>query len=181
MVRNAPLLGLLLISVLIACYPAKAAAPAGTDAGAGDAEARGMCPLADCHDMATIATTFRLSPATLGKHEFDLEIDGIAVSCSVTLAEVGRQVEAVCSSYQEPVYLRVVPPGEERQAPADRDKLMWELMIVGRPEAVHVTQRVGGRTLLERTTTFPHYRIFRPNGPRCAPECKLARVEWTIP
>ena len=31
------------------------------------------------------------------------KIDGSAVGCSVTLAEVGRQVEAVCSSYHEPV------------------------------------------------------------------------------
>jgi hypothetical protein len=57
-----------------------------------------VCTEMACQDAATIDTKLTAAGATLGKHEFALEVDGVAQTCSVEFTVATQLAYASCSA-----------------------------------------------------------------------------------
>lgn len=157
------------------------------------AKAPRACTEMACQDAATIDTKLTAAGATLGKHEFALEVDGVAQTCSVEFTVATQLAYASCSApgtslWFGPVMRGVTVPlevdgkttvmhGEEPVA----GEFQWQLSLFGTPAKAHVVHSHAGTVLLDQTAEFGSYSDNRPNGEGCEPVCKVANVQWKGP
>lgn len=139
---------------------------------AGTPAAWAMEPLActeiGCVDglTLTVVPEYRWQP---GAYVFRLTLDGRTVTCkgSLPLKACGTP-SLTCDG--EGVMMTesgcALPP--EAQGFGD-------VHVENGPRQVAISITRDGQTLVDKTVT-PTYRTSRPNGPRCAPECRQANV-----
>lgn len=150
-----------------------------------------ICTEKACSDAGTIEAKLGAAGAPLGKHEFTLEVDGKAHTCSVEFTDVASTVFGECGDPTSGISLTFGPVTkgkEERlgdvvaytEVPVPGE-FRWQLSILGTPKQVHVVQKHGGNTILDQTAELTDYKEWRPNGEGCEPVCKSARVEWKGP
>jgi hypothetical protein len=146
-----------------------------------------------CHDSATIEAKLTPAGAPLGKHEFAIEVDGVAQTCTVDFTVATQIAYATCSAPDTSLWLGPVTRGIDKQVDIDGGKnpgvvmhteepvagqFMWQLSLGGSPGKAHVVQSHDGKPLLDQTAEFSSYTDYRPNGEGCEPVCKVAKVEW---
>jgi hypothetical protein len=150
------------------------------------------CTEMACRDAATIDTKLTAAGAPLGKHEFALEVDGVAQTCTVEFTVVTELDYTDCSGGAS-VWFGPVMRGVEAEIEVEGQKSVvhteepvpgqfkWQLSLPGTPAKAHVVHSHAGKVLLDQTAEFGSYGDYRPNGEGCEPVCKLASVEWTGP
>jgi hypothetical protein len=152
-----------------------------------------VCTEMACSDSATIETKLTAAGAPLGKHEFAIEVDGVAQTCSVEFTVATQLAYASCSApgtslWLGPVMRGVTVPievdgkstvmhGEEPIA----GEFQWQLALFGTPAKAHVVHSFAGNTLLDQTAELSSYTEHRPNGEGCEPVCKQTSVQWKGP
>jgi hypothetical protein len=155
-----------------------------------DAEPR-ACTEKACLDTGTIEAKFGAAGAPLGKHEFVIDVDGKAHTCSVEFTDVASTAFGECGDPTSGISLSFGPvmKGKEEQlggvvayteVPVPGE-FRWQLSIPGTPKAIHVVHSSAGATILDKTAELTDYKEWRPNGEGCEPVCKSARVEWKLP
>jgi hypothetical protein len=151
------------------------------------------CTEMACQDAATIDTKLTAAQASLGKHEFSIEVDGVAQTCTVEFTVATQLAYASCSApgtslWFGPVMRGVTVPQEvggqatvmhaEEPVPGE---FQWQLSLFGTPAKAHVVHSHAGNVVLDQTAEFGSYGDHRPNGEGCEPVCKVANVQWTGP
>jgi hypothetical protein len=145
------------------------------------------CTEIGCQDSAIIDVELTAAGAPLGKHEFTIEIDGVAQACSLEFADAKQIVHATCSGdaslWLGPDTKVVEMPADDSGAVSARIEpipgvFKWQLTASGTPKKIHVVHSHAGKVLLDQTAEFTEYAEFRPNGPDCDPICKSASVQW---
>jgi hypothetical protein len=129
-------------------------------------------------------------PAAYGTYTIDVTADGAARSCTLVLtAEAfsgGRLVSGDCSSGVEVLVGPSLKCDAAKDgAPAETNDstscpLVEFITLAASPASVHVTQSLGGVVVLDQTV-MPAYQVAQPNGPDCAPTCRVGGASWTIP
>lgn len=161
------------------------------DRKSGKPNAPRMCTEMACRDTATIDTKLTAAGAALGKHEFAIEVDGVAQTCTVEFTVATQLAYASCSDpstslWLGPVMRGVTVPVEvegtvmhaEEPVPGE---FQWQLSLMGTPAKAHVVHSHAGSVLLDQTAEFGSYTDYRPNGEGCEPVCKQANVQWKGP
>jgi hypothetical protein len=150
------------------------------------------CTEMGCSDAATIDTRLTAAGAPLGKHEFALEVDGVAQTCTVEFTVLTQLAYASCSG-PATLWFGPVMRGVETQMEVDGQatvihteepvpgQFSWQLSLLGTPAKAHVVHSHDGKVLLDRTAEFDNYIDHRPNGEGCEPVCKLASIPWNGP
>jgi hypothetical protein len=148
-----------------------------------------VCTEMACQDAATIDTKLTAAGAALGKHEFALEVDGVAQTCTVEFTVATQLAYASCSEPSTSLWFGpvmrgvevaldgVVMHGEEPVA----GEFQWQLSLLGTPAKAHVVHRHAGKVLVDQTAEWTSYADHRPNGEGCEPVCKIANVQWKGP
>lgn len=152
-----------------------------------------MCTEMACQNAATIETKLSAAGAPLGKHEFAIEVDGAAQTCTVEFTVATQLAYASCSApgtslWLGPVMRGVTVPvevgGEGAVMHAEEPvagEFQWQLSLFGTPAKVHVVHSHAGSVLIDQTAEFGSYADHRPNGDGCEPVCKQASVQWKGP
>jgi hypothetical protein len=148
-----------------------------------------MCTEMACRDSATIDTKLTSAGAPAGTHEFALEVDGVAQTCTVELTVTNQITHATCSGSDVSLWLGPAMRGVDKQMDGAvmhteepiEGEFAWQLSVSGTPAKVHVVHSHAGNVLLDQTAEFGSYGEHRPNGEGCEPVCKVARVEWKGP
>lgn len=181
-------LGLLALACTATRNSPDGKADANLDAKSDDAKPR-MCTEMACSDSATIDTKLTVAGAPPGKHEFALEVDGVAQTCAVEFTVTTQITHATCSGSGASLWLGPAMRGvttemevggqgvvmhSEEPIPGE---FAWQLSLFGTPAKVHVVHNHAGKVLLDQTAEFS-YGEHRPNGEGCEPVCKAASVEW---
>lgn len=126
------------------------------------------CTEIGCVDGLTlrVAPDYRWPP---GNYVFGLKIDGRAVTCQ------GKLPLNPCDMPSLTCDGEGVTITESGCALPPEAQGFGDIQIESGPRQVAISITRDGQTLVEKTVT-PAYRTGRPNGPRCAPECRQASV-----
>jgi hypothetical protein len=188
-------LGLLALACTAARNPPDGKADASSDGksdGKSDAKQR-VCTEMACSDSATITTKLTPAGAPAGKHEFALEVDGVAQTCTVELTDTTQLTHASCTGSSTILWLGPAMRGVDTEMEVGGKPVVmhteepipgefeWQLSLLGTPAKVHVVHSFAGNVLVDQTAELSSYEEHRPNGEGCEPVCKAASVEWKGP
>jgi hypothetical protein len=144
------------------------------------------CTEMACSDTATIDTKLTPAGAPAGTHEFALEVDGVAQTCTLEFTVTTQITHATCSGSNASLWLGPAMRGVDKQMDGVvmhteeplAGEFAWQLSLFGTPAKVHVVHRHAGNVLLDQTAELSSYAEHRPNGEGCEPVCKAASIEW---
>ena len=147
-----------------------------------------ICTEMACFDQASITTKLSAAGAPLGTHEFALEIDGAAQTCTVDFEVETETADATCSGEGTSLRLGPAMRGIEMQMDGAvgyteepiPGEFEWQLSLSGTPKSVHVVHTHAGAPILDQKASFS-YAELRPNGEGCEPVCQAASLDWTGP
>lgn len=150
-----------------------------------------ICTEKACLDTGTIEAKLSGAGAPLGKHEFTLDIDGKAQSCSVEFTDLATTAFGECGDPTVGISLSFGPvtKGKEEklgdvvsytEVPVPGE-FHWQLRIPGTPKQVHVVHKHGTTTILDQKAELTDYKEWWPNGEGCKPVCKSTTIEWKGP
>jgi hypothetical protein len=181
----------------LACTATQNPPDANADAKSGGKEPKPQvsrtCTEMACQNAGTIDTKLTAAGAALGKHEFAIEVDGAAQTCTVEFTVATQLAYASCSEPSTSLWFGPVMRGVDVPLEVDGQvsvvhgeepvpgEFQWQLSLLGTPAKAHVIHSHAGSVLLDQTAEFDSYSDYRPNGEGCEPVCQQANVQWKGP
>lgn len=144
------------------------------------------CTLIGCSDGFSLEIAAMANALPPGVHTISVTTGSGTSSCTIPFPWVapGDNNTASCESG-----LRVsVSPKQQCTTVNDSyvrcdeipGQLVERITVPGTPASVHVTQSAGDAAVFDQTFT-PTYQDHQPNGPDCAPICRQAAAQLTLP
>lgn len=135
-----------------------------------------VCTEIGCVDGLQVELT-KAGPWAPGRYTFTFALDGAAVTCAGSLPL--KPCEAGPSLTCEPAgRVRIGESGCALEPAAHG----FSDILVPRSAPARVDLAIArDGAELQRATLTPTYAVVRPNGPRCAPECRSARASVAVP
>jgi hypothetical protein len=146
-----------------------------------------VCTLIGCSDGLIVTIRPRLGTFPTGAHEVLIApVGGPARTCRFTFPFPPGETAIASGNCGGGVYLTVARDYDCPDGAISLESCTWEpgkfeelINVPGSPlTRVRITQKIaGGATYLDREVDV-RYEDYYPNGMRCEPVCKRAKVEW---
>ncbi len=146
-----------------------------TDPSPGPAPTDRVCTQIGCLNGLLVRVA-KATPWVPGRYTFELDLDGVQVSCSGALplqpCESGPSL--ACTGDGKVII------SESGCALPPESQGFGDLQISGEPQSVGITIKLDD-SVLHTTTLNPSYVTSQPNGPGCEPTCRSGSGDLELP